>query len=434
LGTTTILRAELSRLFRWLKTRGVTSIVTAERGGSGLTRHGLEEYVADCVILLDHRVSGQIATRRLRVVKYRGSSHGTGEYPFLIDASGISILPVSSRGSNYEVGTERVSSGVPRLDAMMGDRGYYRGSSVLVSGTAGTGKTSLAGHFVQAGIERGERCLWFSFEESPGQIIRNMRSIGIDLAPALRSGLLRLHADRPTTFSLETHLVAMHKQVNEFKPRLVVIGHISNFKAIGDDIEITAMLARLIDHFKSRQITTLFTCLSTTNAFADTAVAGVSSLMDTWVLLRDIESGAERNRALDVLKSRGMAHSNQIREFLITDHGVELRDVYLGPSGTLLMGSARLVRQAQEEAQAVVRRQEAEGQKRELEYKRQAAEAQIAALRAGFEIEDLKARRTIAQEGERARVVADDRGQMAKQRQADAVKTRKTIRRKSGGS
>ena len=434
LTNTAILRAELCRLFRWLKTKGVTAIITAERGETSLTRLGLEEYVADCVILLDHRVSGQMAIRRLRVVKYRGSNHGTSEYPFLIDEGGVSILPVTSLGLNYEAGTGRISSGVPRLDAMMGDRGYYRGSSVLVSGTAGTGKTSLAAHFVQAGIARGERCLWFAFEESPGQIIRNMRSIGIDLAPALQSGMLRLHADRPTTFGLETHLVAMHKRVNEFKPRIVVIDPISNFMAIGSEFEIRAMLTRLIDFFKMRQITSLFTSLTSGGTFMEATEAGVSSLMDTWLLLRDVESGAERNRVLHMLKSRGMAHSNQVREFLITDQGVELRDVYLGPSGAFLTGSARLVQKSQEEAQTVVLAQEVESQGRELEYKRQAMEAQIAALRAGFEIEHLKALKTIAQDGERARVVADDRGQMAKQRQADVVKATNTTKHKSGGS
>jgi circadian clock protein KaiC len=317
---------------------------------------------------------------------------------------------------------------------MMGGKGYYRGSSVLVSGSAGTGKTSLAAYFAHGTSARGERCLWFAFDESSSQIIRNMRSIGVDLAPAVQSGMLRLHADRPTTFTLETHLVAMHKQVNEFKPRTVVIDPISNFMAIGSEVEIKSMLTRLIDYFKMQQITALFTCLTTGGTFSEATEAGVSSLMDTWLLLRDIECGAERNRVLHMLKSRGMAHSNQVREFLITDQGVELLDVYLGPSGVLLTGSARLVQKSQEEAQVVVRKQEVEGHERELEYKRQAMEAQIAALRAGFEIDHLKALKTIAQDGERARVVADDRGQMAKQRQADVVKGSNTTKRASGGS
>ena len=433
LTNTAILRAELRRLFLWLKTKGVTAIITAEQGESSLTRHGLEEYVADCVILLGHRVTGQMATRRLRVVKYRGSSHGTNEYPFLIDESGISILPVTSMGLSYEAGTARISSGIPRLDAMMGGRGYYRGSSVLVSGTAGTGKTSLAAYFAQAAVARGERCLWFAFEESPSQIIRNMRSIGVDLAPAVKSGMLRLHADRPTIFGLEMHLVAMHRQVNEFNPRTVIIDPISDFMAIGIDVEIKSMLTRLIDFFKMRQVTSLFTSLTTGDTFVEASDTKVSSLMDTWLLLRDIESGAERNRVLHLLKSRGMAHSNQIREFLLTDHGVELLDVYLGPSGLLLTGSALLGQQAQERAQAVVRELEAGGKKRELEHKRQAMEAQIAALRAEFEIEQMKALKVAGQDKERATVLTDDRVQMARQRQADVVKATSTTKHESGG-
>jgi len=432
LTNTAVLRAELSRLFRWLKARDVTAVITAERGDGGLSRHGLEEYAADCVIVLDNRLVGQMATRRLRIVKYRGSRHGTSEYPFLIDERGISILPVTVLGLKYSAGTERVSSGVPGLDAMMGGRGYYRGGSVLVSGTAGTGKTSLAAHFVQASAARGERCLWFAFEEASSQIIRNMRSIGIDLASPLQSGMLSLYSDRPTIYGLERSLGEMSRLVDEFRPRTVVIDPISNFTAMGSAVEIKAMLTRLIDLFKMRQITSMFTSLATGGAFSEATEVLVSSLMDTWLIVRNIESGAERNRVLHMLKSRGMAHSNQVREFLITDQGVELRDVYLGPSGALLTGSARLVQQSKEEALALVQKQEVEGQARALDFKRQAMEAQIAALRAGFEIEGVKARETIAQGGERAKVLADDRVQMAKQRQAGAVRPRRAQRRKPG--
>jgi circadian clock protein KaiC len=434
LTNTVILRAELRRLFLWLKTKGMTAIITAEQGESSLTRRGLEEYVADCVILLDHRVTGQMFTRRVRVVKYRGSSHGTNEFPFLIDESGVSILPITSMGLKYEVSTERVSSGIPRLDVMMGGRGYYRGGSVLVSGSAGTGKTSLAAHFAQANAACGERFLWLAYEESPSQIIRNMRSIGLDLAPAVQSGMLRLHAMPPTIFGLEMHLLAMHKLVKEFNPRGVIMDSISNFTTIGSEVEIKAMLMRLIDLFKMRQITSLFTSLTTGDTFVEANDTRLSSLMDTWLLLREIESGAERNRVLHLLKSRGMAHSNQIREFLLTDHGVELRDVYLGPSGLLLTGSALLVQKAHEQAQAVVREQEAGGKKRELEQKRQAMEAQIAALRAEFEVEQMKALKVVGQDEERATVLTDDRVQMARQRQADAVKETSTTKHKSGGS
>lgn len=423
-----------ARLFSWLKTKGVTAIVTAEQGEDTLTRHGLEAYVADRVILLSQRVTGQMTTRRLRVVKYRGSSHGTNEYPFLLDECGVSILPVTSMGLSYQAGTARVSSGIPPLDAMMGGRGYYRGSSVLVSGTAGTGKTSLAACFARAATARGERCLWFALEESPAQIIRNMRSIGIDLAPAVQSGMLRLHADRPTVYGLEMHLVAMHKQVDEFGPRTVIIDPISDFMAIGSGPEVKSMLTRLTDFLKMRQITSLYTSLTTGETFTEASDTRVSSLMDTWLLLRDMESGAERNRVLHVLKSRGMAHSNQIREFLLTDHGVELRDVYLGPSGLLLTGSALLGQHAQERAQAVVREQQAEGRRRELEHKRLSMEAGIAALRAEFGIEQMKAQRVLGQDEKRATVLTGDRVQMAKKRQADAVKATRTLKHRAGGA
>jgi len=426
LSNTVILRAELRRLFRWLKTKGVTAIITGERDETGLTRYGLEEYVADCVILLDHRVDGQITTRRLRIVKYRGSTHGTSEYPFLIDEGGISILPISSMGLKHEAGAERVSSGVPRLDAMMGSKGYYRGSSVLVSGTAGTGKTSLAAHFAHAAAARGERCLWFAFEESSSQIIRNMRSIGIDLEPAARRGMLRFHAERPSMFGLEMHLVTIHNLVNQFRPRVVVIDPVTDFAALGDEAEIKAMLTRLIDFFKMQQITALFTSLTTGGTFMESTDIGVSSLMDTWLLLRDVQNGAERNRVLHLLKSRGMAHSNQVREFLLTDHGVELRDVYAGPSGALLAGSARDALEAQEKAQALVREQEIEGKEQELERKRQALEAQIASLRVEFEVEQAETAKTIGQDQTRTGVLAGNRVQMARLRQADAIARRKT--------
>jgi len=421
LSDTAILRAELRRLFCWLKDKGVTAIITGERGENSLTRYGLEEYVADCVILLDNRVEGEMSTRRLRIVKYRGSTHGMNEYPFLIDEGGISILPVTSMGLKHKAGSERVSSGVLRLDAMMGGKGYYRGSTVLVSGTAGSGKTSLAAHFALAAAARGERCLWFAFEESPGQIIRNMRSIGVDLEPAVRRGTLRFHSERPTVCGLERHLVTIHKLVNEFEPRVGIIDPVTDFAALGSGSEIKAMLTRLIDFFKMRQITALFTSLTTGGGLTEASEAGVSSLMDTWLLLGDVQNGSERNRVLHLVKSRGMAHSNQVREFLLTGRGVELRDVYAGPSGILLAGSARNALEAQEKAQALVRKEDAEGRERLLERKRQAMEAQIAALRVEFEVENAEEAKTSGQAQTRAGVLAGDRVQMGRLRQGDAT-------------
>jgi len=327
-----VLRSELRRLFRFLKDRGVTAVITGERGDGSLTRQGLEEYVSDCVILLDHRVTEQTSTRRMRIVKYRGTTHGTNEYPFLIDADGFSVLPLSGLQLDHAVSEERVSSGVPALDAMLDGKGYYRGSSVLVSGTAGTGKTSLAAHFAQESARRGERCLYLAFEESPKQLMRNMRTIGVNLEPYVKKGTLRLHSSRPTLHGLEMHLVQVHKMVSEFNPAAVVIDPISNFIDNSTAIEAQAMLLRLVDFLKSKQITALFTHLTSGSAMLEATDIGISSLIDTWLLLRDIEVGTTRTKGLYVLKSRGMPHSRDIREFLLTPRGIELKPV-TGRSG-----------------------------------------------------------------------------------------------------
>jgi len=414
-----ILRAELRRLFRWLKDKGVTAIITGERGEGTLTRQGLEEYVSDCVIVLDHRVSEQTSSRRLRVVKYRGSTHGTNEYPFLIDEDGISVLPVTSLGLQHIASFERVSSGVARLDAMLGGAGYYRGSSVLISGTAGTGKSSLAAHFADAACRRGERVLFFSFEESPSQIMRNMRSIGIDLQPWIKNGLLQIHADRPSSAGLETHLALKHKLIGVFKPQVVIMDPLNSF-VIGDNqIEVKSMLMRLVDFLKTRQITGLFTNLAQSGSPVEQTDVAISSIIDTWLLLRDIDSGGERNRCLSILKSRGMAHSNQIREFLLTDHGVELRDVYVGPEG-VLTGSARLTKEAENEATLLIRNQEVELRRVELERKRTTLEAQIAMLRAEFAVQEVASSKIIGQEKAEKAQLAQGRVDMGLSRKVDA--------------
>ncbi len=410
-----ILRAELRRLFRFLKDKGVTAVITGERGDGALTRHGLEEYVSDCVILLDHRITDQLATRRLRVVKYRGSIHGTNEYPFLIDERGIEVLPVTSLALEHEVSTERVSSGVEGLDEMLEGQGYYRGSSVLLSGRAGTGKTSLACHFADAACARGERCLYFAFEESRNQVVRNMRSIGVDLEPWVDQGRLVFHAARPTLHGLERHLVTMYKLVRDFRPSVVVIDPITNFLAVGTPEDVKAMLLRLIDFLKINQITSLFTSLTHAGGHVEQNDVGISSLMDTWLLLRENELSGERNRTLYVLKSRGMPHSNQLREVLLTRQGIRLVDVYLGPNGALT-GAARLAQEAQERAEAMARQQEIERHQRELDRKREAMEARIAALRLEFEAEQEEVQRRIRQEQAREERRLDDREDMARVR------------------
>lgn len=344
-----VLRAELARLFRWLKTKRVTAIVTGERVGERLTRHGLEEFVSDCVILLDQRVREQNATRRLRILKYRGSAHGGNEIPFLIDDHGVSVLPITSLGLAHHASTEHVSTGVAGLDGMFAKKGYFRGNSVLVSGTAGTGKSSLAAHFAEAACRRGERCLYFALEESRSQIARNMRSIGIDLDPWIRRDLLRVHAERPTARGLEAHLVAMHRLIDDWQPRAVVVDPVTNLIAVGSEIEVKAMLARLIDFMKMRQITALFTSLTEGGASAERTDAGVSSLMDVWMLLGNLEANGERNRAIQIVKARGMAHSNQVREFVMTDRGIMLVDVSRRADGSVAIGAAR---DAQQRAQS----------------------------------------------------------------------------------
>ena len=413
-----ILRAELRRLFGWLKELGVTAIITAERGDRSLTRQGLEEYVSDCVILLDHRVTNQVSTRRLQIVKYRGSTHGTNEYPFLIDERGISVLPITSLGLTYPVSAERISSGIPRLDTMLGGKGYFRGSTVLVSGTAGSGKTSISAHFVDAACRRGERVLFFAFEESPAQIIRNMHSIGIDLAPWEAAGLLQFKAHRPTFYGLEMHLAIMHKAVLAFKPSVVVVDPINGLIFSNAAGEVKALLLRLVDFLKTSQITALLTNLISGGSFEAHTDVAISSLIDTWLLLRDIELNGERNRGLYILKSRGMAHSNQVREFLLTDNGVDLLDVYVGPGG-VLTGSARLAQTAQEQAAQLKRQEEIEQKQQELARKRRMLEARMALLQAEFESEEIQIRRLIEQEQARDARLVEDRQEMAKSRQAD---------------
>ena len=425
LANTAILRAELRRLFCWLKSKGVTAIITAERGDGTLTRHGIEEYISDCVILLDHRVNNQFATRRLRIVKYRGSIHGADEYPFLIGNRGFSVMPMTSLGLTHVASTKRILSGIPRLDAMLGVKGYYRGSSILVSGTAGSGKTSLAAHLADATCRRGERCLMFLFEESPSQLIRNMRSIGIDLEPWVKKERLLLHAVRPTLCGLEMHLVTMRKLTEEFKPDVVVIDPVTNLEAGGTMTEAKTLLTRLIDYFKTGQITALLTSLTTGGRNEESSEAAISSLMDTWLLVREFETNGERNRLLYVLKSRGMAHSNQVTEFRMTGSGIDLVDAYIGPGG-VLTGTARIAQEAREASEIRMLQGEFDCRKRTLDCKRQALVAQMEALRLEIASTEAERERIGAQEIEREETKLRDRAAMAQARRFDSVALRET--------
>jgi len=408
-----VLRSEIRRLFRWLKDKGVTTVITAERGEGTLTRQGLEEYVSDCVILLDNRVIDQITTRRLRIVKYRGSTHGTNEYPYLISEDGLSVLPVTSLKLAHQVSDEILSSGVPGLDEMFQRRGWYRGSSVLLTGTAGTAKTTLAAFFAAEACRRGERCLYFAFEESPAQLLRNMRSVGLDLQPFIEQDLLRIEAARPTLNGLERHLVTLHKLIGDYQPAAVVIDPISNLISVGSLSEVRSMLTRMIDFLKVSNITALFTALvSGRHGQLEMTEEGVSSLVDTWISVRDLEGVGERNRGLSILKARGMAHSNQVREFLVTGQGIQLLDVVIGPEG-IITGAGRLSQRIHEEAQRVVHQHEADRRERELERKRRMLEATIANLRTEFETVEEELRRTSHEEHLREAAQRDGRAARA---------------------
>ena len=380
-----ILRAELRRLFTWLKEKGVTAVITGERGEGKLTMQGLEEYVSDCVILLDHRIQNQISTRRLRIIKYRGSVHGTNEYPFLIDEDGVSVLPVTSLLLENEVSSQRISSGIPSLDEMLGGKGFFRGSSILISGTAGCGKTSIAACFTNAACLRKERCLFLAFEESTPQIIRNMRSINIDFAQHVKSGLLKFSASRPTLHGLEMHLVVIYKLIRQFKPKVVILDPITNLVTVGDPGEVKSILIRLIDFLQNEQITVMFTALTLNGNHQSQIDEDVSSVVDTWISLRDIEYNGERNHTLYILKSRGMKNSNQVREFLISNEGIQIGEVALGPKGVLI-GSAKKAYELEKATNEAIREQKLKRKNKEIEIKKAILEEKILSLRAEFEL------------------------------------------------
>jgi circadian clock protein KaiC len=414
---TATLRSELQRLFGWLKSRGVTAVITAERGDGTLTRHGIEEYVSDCVIVLDHRVTEQTSTRRLRILKYRGSLHGTNEYPFLIGENGVSVLPITSPGLRHSVSANRVSTGVARLDSMLGGGGYYQGSTVLVSGTAGTGKSTLAAQFCHAACSRGERAMFFAFEESEAEILRNMASVGVDLRPWVDQGLLKFQCFRPNLLGLEGHLFSMQKWLTEFDPAVIVKDPVSDLLRIGSPADVSAMLSRQVDFLKAKGVTALFTSL---NSGADSVVSAeqITSLVDTWLEVKTLEGNGELNRVLYVLKSRGMAHSNQIREFLLTDQGIELADVYVGPQG-VLTGSARQAQEAQEDADGALRREDLEQRQSNLERRRETVEAQAAALWREFDDEADVVKRLLNVGSDRVEDRAGQRAEQGRLRRAD---------------
>ncbi len=417
-----ILRAELRRLFDFLKEKQVTTVITGERGSGTLTRYGLEEYVSDCVILLDHRVENQISTRLLRIVKYRGSVHGTNEYPFLIDEEGISVLPVTSLSLDHAVANERLGTGIPALDAMLDGKGFFRGSSILISGTAGTGKTSIAASFVDAACRRGEACLYMAFEESAQQITRSMKSIGVNLQPHLDTGLLTIQSSRPTLQGLEMHLLTIHKLIKKHKPTVVVLDPITNLITVGSMSEVKSMLIRLIDFLQSQQITVLLTALTRNSVLQEQPDEGVASMVDAWLLVRDIEANGERNRGLYVMKSRGMKHSNQVREFVITDRGLDLIDVYLGPEG-VLTGSAREDQQLRLATGLALNQHAISRKDREIERKRLVLETHIIRLKEEFDSVQEELNKTYVEEQLRQEILVQNREKMTQSRQANDPQT-----------
>jgi circadian clock protein KaiC len=406
-------RAEVRRLFSWLKDRGLTAVITGERGEGELTRYGLEEYISDCVILLDNRIEDQIATRRLRIVKYRGSLHGTNEYPFLIDAQGISVLPTTSSVIVQDVSSEIISTGISGLDAMLRNGGFFRGSSILLSGGPGTGKTVVASHFIDAACEHGERCMFVLFEESAEEVCRNALCVGLDLGKRVAAGLLRFEVARPSMHALEMHLARMYRALDEFNPTVVVIDPISAFR--GPDEVVHSTLLRMVDLLKSRGITALFTSLKTGGSVQEDGDEHVSSLMDSWIKLMNAEDNGERNRLLYVIKSRGTSHSNQVREYLITDTGIELVDAYIGAAG-VLTGTARVTQQAHERAVVERRRQAFARRRRDAGRRRQAIERQIAELQSTLEGEDEEAEALLLEEERDEAMLRQDRSLIAARR------------------
>jgi circadian clock protein KaiC len=417
-----ILRAELRRLFTWLKNRGVTAIITGERGDNSITRQGLEEYVSDCVIVLDHRVKDESSTRRLRIVKYRGSMHGTNEYPFLIDESGFTVMPITSLGLNHPAPEEHVASGVPELDNMLDNKGFYRGSSILVSGTAGTGKSSLSVTFAEAACKRGERVVYFSLEESPAQIIRNMQSIGVHLEKYIEKGQMYFHSMRPTMTGLEMHLTTMHKIISQHNPSAVIVDPLNSFLSGTNTLEAKALAMRLIDFLKMKNITGIFTYLSSMGN--DIEHNFISSLIDTWILLRDIEFSGERNRGIYILKSRGMNHSNQIREFILTNNGIKLIDVYTGMD-SVLTGSSRIAQEARNNEEMINLQQQIDQRKRTLDQKRKVLKAKIEALKTEFEAEVEEEKKIINLEKQKIIRIGSDEMRMSHLRKGSSENKKK---------
>ena len=320
-----ILRSEIKRLFFWLKEKKVTAIITSEVGDIFLTRLGFEEVVADCVIELNNRLNNQISTRRLRIVKYRGSYHSTNEYPFMIDHKGITIFPIISEAPQIIVSNERISSGIKQIDEMLDGRGFYVGSSILVSGSAGTGKSSIAASFIKDVCEKKGTALYCAFEEAPNQIKRNMASIGIFLEPYEKSGNLHFYYSRPTLQTLELHFIAIKKLIKQINPSVVILDPITNLMIENINSDIRTMLTRFVDYLKMEQITVLLTATLTVSSLElIQSNEGISSMVDTCIMIQEKNIIDSRRRTLYIMKSRGICNSKKEVEFIITSEGISI--------------------------------------------------------------------------------------------------------------
>jgi circadian clock protein KaiC len=413
-----ILGGELRRLFAWLKELGITAIITTELGDTTLTRYRLDEYISDCVIVLDQRVINQMSTRRLRIIKYRGALHGTNEYPMLIDEGGLSVLPIRALNLDYPLTGQHQRTGIPRLDTMLGGKGFYRGSCILISGSAGSGKTSLAALFALQLAREGKRCLYLPTEEAPRQLLRNLTSIGVDLAVPLRQGLLKMQPIRPTIFGLEQHLLNIQREVEHFRPAAVIIDPTSSLTSIGDPLAIEGMLIRLINFLKMKGITLLLTSLTAGGPLEEASMAAISSQVDTWIVQKMVQTPSERNRVLYIMKSRGMAHSNQLREYTLSARGVDLLDVY-DSGGEEATGTGRLRQQAHAEAEEKVRSLAAEQGLRARAQTRRNLQAQIAELETQLSETKLDRQREQRRVQSQAATLRTDQTRLARARKED---------------
>ena len=393
-----IIRSDLLRLIREIKEVNATIFITGERGHDSWSKMGFEEYLADGLMHLDNRTDGNYQTREIQVVKCRGINHYTGKSPFIINSEGMSIRPLITADFDYKVLKSRVSTGIADIDNMLGGKGLYRGSTVYITGPSGAGKTSISSSFANGACSRGERALFLAFEESSDQIIRNMKSIGLSLDKWVNEKLLYFYTARATTNSLEGHLDNIMTMVREVEPTCVVLDPISAFRPIANENETKLMLIRLNDYLRARKITTVFTALSSDGEYSEHADVQLSSIADTWIVVRIMDYKGERNNVMQLMKSRGMSHSRQMKEMYFTGNGLKLQNVYQGPEG-VLTGAARIGQEKYEKLKEARNVIEIDKNRKKIERKKSLLEASIEALKHEYE-EELEALHAAIEEAE----------------------------------